>query len=109
MIRRLTILLFVLLIFSLLPSCAGLGMLDDKSFSMSMKGLNVFNRMIIKKMLKTIEDCKEKCKTNKEHSDEWCNCMDECYRLTYDSPDENVNFCLPDSTNTTPSDTNNFT
>ena len=96
-----TILLFVFLIFSLLPSCAGLGMLDDKSFSMYMKGINIITKgsmMITEQMLKTIGDCKEKCKTIKENSDEWCNCMDECYRLKYDSPDENITFCQSDST-----------
>ena len=96
------LLLFVLLIVLLLPSCAGLGLLGDKSFSMFMKGINIITKgsmMITAQVRKTIEDCKEKCKTNKEHSDEWCNCMDECYRLEYDSPDENIIFCLPDSTN----------
>ena len=91
----------ILLIVLLLPSCAGLGLLGDKSFSMYMKGINIITKgsmMITEQMLKTIGDCKEKCKTIKENSDEWCNCMDECYRLKYDSPDENITFCLSDST-----------
>ena len=95
------VLLLKLLIVFLLPSCVGLAMLDEKQFSMYMKGINIITKgsmMITEQMLKTIEDCKEKCKTNKEHSDEWCNCMDECYRLKYDSPDENITFCLSDST-----------
>ena len=95
------LLLIALLIFFLLPSCVSLGLLGDKSLSMYMKGLNLYTKgmvMITEQMLKTIENCKEKCKTNKEHSDEWCNCMDECYRLKYDSPDENITFCQSDST-----------
>ena len=97
-------LILVLLIVLLLPSCAKYW----EYFNTYFLAFNHISMHFTKQMLKTIEDCKEKCKTNKEHSDEWCNCMDECYRLTYDSPDENVNFCLPDSTNTTPSDTTNF-
>ena len=95
------VLLLTLLIVFLLPSCVGLAMLDEKQFSMYMKGINIITKgsmMITEQVRKTIEDCKEKCKTNKEHSDEWCNCMDECYRLKYDSPDENITFCLSDST-----------
>ena len=95
------VLLLTLLIVFLLPSCVGLAMLDEKQFSMYMKGINIITKgsmMITEQILKTIGDCKEKCKTIKENSDEWCNCMDECYRMKYDSPDENITFCLSDST-----------
>ena len=95
------LLLIILLIVLLLPSCAGLGLLGDKSFSMYMKGINIITKgsmMITEQVRKTIEDCKEKCKTNKTQSDEWCNCMYDCYHLKYDSPDDNTTFCLTDST-----------
>ena len=91
------VILIVFILF-LLPSCAGLGMLANKSFSIWIRIYTKGMLMITEQMLKIIDSCGEKCKTNKEHSDEWCNCMDECYRLKYDSPDENITFCLSDST-----------
>ena len=51
-----------------------------------------------KKVNKAESICNKECRTNEKLSDEWCNCMDECYRLKYDSPDENITFCLSDST-----------
>ena len=63
------VLLLTLLIVFLLPSCVGLAMLDEKQFSMYMKGINIITKgsmMITEQMLKTIGDCKEKCKTIKE-------------------------------------------
>ena len=66
--------------------------------------MNRIGMHFTKQMKKHIKYCRQECKTNKEHSDEWCICMDECYRLKYDSPDENITFCLSDSTNTTPSE-----
>ena len=105
------LILLSLLIVFLLPACVGLALLDEKQFSMYMKGINTINKgslWLIEQNRKHIANCRKECKTNKEKSDEWCNCMEECYRLKYDSPDENITFCLPDSTNTTPSDTTNF-
>ena len=95
------LILLSLLIVFLLPSCVGLALLDKKQFSMYMKGINIYTKgsmMITEQILKTIGDCKEKCKTIKEDSDEWCNCMYDCYHLKYDSPDDNTTFCLTDST-----------
>ena len=68
---------------------------------MYINGLNTINKgslWIIEQNKKHIAHCRQECKTNKEYSDEWCICMDKCYRLKYDSPDENITFCLPDST-----------
>ena len=95
MIRRLIILL---LIVSFLPSCAQYW----EYFSKSTVAATHITLHFTKQISKHIEYCKEECKANKEQSDEWCNCMDECYRKKYDSPDENIIFCLSDSTNTTP-------
>ena len=58
-------LILTLSIVFLLPSCVGLALLDKKQFSMYMKGINIYTKgsmMITEQILKTIGDCKEKCK-----------------------------------------------
>ena len=93
-------LILVLLVVLLIPSCAQYW----EYFSKATVVASHISVHFSKQMLQHIEYCEEECKSNKEQSDEWCTCMDECYRLKYDSPDENITFCLPDSTNTTPSE-----
>ena len=47
-------------------------------------------------MVKQIErECKEECKSDKEYTDEWCNCMDICFNM-----DEGASHCPTDTTNT---------
>ena len=91
-------LLFILLIVLLLPSCAKYW----EYFNTYFLAFNHISMHFTKQILKHIKYCEEECKANKEQSDEWCTCMEECYRMKYDSPDENIIFCLSDSTNTTP-------
>ena len=44
-------------------------------------------------MVKQIEsECKEECKTDKEYTDEWCNCMNICFNM-----DEGASHCPKDS------------
>jgi len=90
-------LILVLLVILLIPSCAQYW----EYFSKATVVASHISVHFSKQMLKHIEHCEEECESNKEQSDEWCTCMDECYRFKYDSPDENITFCLPDSTNTT--------
>ena len=91
-------LILVLLVVLLIPSCAQYWEYSSKATVAATHITLHFTKQISKH----IEYCKEECKANKEQSDEWCNCMDKCYRKKYDSPDENIIFCLSDSTNTTP-------
>ena len=97
-------LILVLWIVLLLPSCAKYW----EYFNTYFLAFNHISMHFTKQILKHIKYCEEECKANKEQSDEWCTCMEECYRMKYDSPDENITFCLPDSTNSTPSNTINF-
>ena len=102
MIRRLIILLLIVIF---LPSCAQYWEYFSKATVAATHATVAATHITLhftKQISKHIEYCKEECKANKEQSDEWCNCMDECYRKKYDSPDENIIFCLSDSTNTTP-------
>ena len=75
MIRRLIILLLIVS----LSSCTQLTIFSAK--------------FTINQMVKQIEsECKEECKTDKEYTDEWCNCMNICFNM-----DEGASHCPKDS------------